>query len=126
MLRVAPPLKKLRNVAGAALILLAATACGASADPCVQGCRGQHNECRMAAKLLSSARCDDMLMSCISRCFAGGRRDLRDGPRDMGPREFDRPRGFDRPREFDRPRGVGGPRSFGGPFGMYGGPRGWR
>lgn len=43
---------------------------GAKADNCVQQCRAQHNACRMASKLLSSAACDSQLQSCVSRCMS--------------------------------------------------------
>ncbi|MBA2126865.1 hypothetical protein DLM45_11640 [Hyphomicrobium methylovorum] len=65
-----------KELAGAA-IFIAFLAVGWSAsahsDPCVQQCRAQHNDCRMATKLLSSPRCDAQLQSCISRCFAAHR-----------------------------------------------------
>ena len=55
------------------LAVLAMSAGAAQADPCADSCRSQHNGCRMAAKLLYSARCDAQLQSCISQCFAAGR-----------------------------------------------------
>jgi hypothetical protein len=74
-------------LAGLILFTLAGTA--AKADPCAIACRSQHNNCRMAAKLLFSPRCDAQLQDCIVRCFAAlrfnrlpredrGRPDFRD------------------------------------------------
>ncbi len=104
--------------------LLAFAVPSAKADSCAAACRSQHNACRMAAKLLYSARCDAQLQACISQCFAANRfnRDAREGrdSRDFrdrrGPPEFRGPpdeRGP--PRDF-RDHG-GGPRWLGG--------RGW-
>ena len=42
----------------AVLALSAFAVGGAVAEPCAENCRSQHNSCRMAAKLLFSARCD--------------------------------------------------------------------
>jgi hypothetical protein len=50
------------------IALFAAPSEPANADDCVKRCRAQHNSCRMAAKLLSSAQCDSQLQACISRC----------------------------------------------------------
>jgi hypothetical protein len=88
----------------AILILSAFAVRSATADPCAEACRSQHNDCRMAAKLLFSGRCDAQLQGCIMQCFAAARanrdrdlregRDLRDfrdrrGPADMrGPPDF--------------------------------------
>lgn len=116
----------------AALILFASASIPAKADPCADACRGQHNACRMAAKLLYPARCDAQLQGCISQCFAAARfnrgaredrepREFRDrdhrgpplegrGPPDMrGAPERGPPRDF---RDF---RNQGGPRWLGGP-----------
>ena len=73
MSRVASLLKSLAKAASAAVLLTAAASNAAVADPCVQSCRTQHNDCRMAAKLLLSSRCDAQLQSCISQCFAADR-----------------------------------------------------
>ncbi len=62
----------------------------ARADACAQNCRSEHNTCRMAAKLLFSARCDSQLQACISQCFAANRlkrmpREDRGPPNEKGP-----------------------------------------
>ncbi len=70
----------------AAFVVSASQAQAGPSDPCVLGCRSQHNDCRMAAKLLFANRCDAMLQNCINRCFGAERfnrdaargRDLRD------------------------------------------------
>jgi hypothetical protein len=67
-------------VTAALFVLTAGFSETARADPCVEQCRGQHNACRMATKLLSTPRCDAQLQSCISQCFVGGR--LNRGPRE--------------------------------------------
>jgi len=70
MSRVASLLKRASGAAVSGLVMLAAFgASNANADPCVDGCRGDHNSCRMTTKLLSSPRCDAQLQSCITRCF---------------------------------------------------------
>jgi hypothetical protein len=54
--------------------ILAALALGgpavdlAQADQCVAECRNAHNQCRVAAKALSSPQCDAQLQACIDRC----------------------------------------------------------
>ena len=87
----------LASIKSAGLALLAALALStiavenAMAEPCAEACRAQHNACRMAAKLLFSARCDAQLQGCIGQCFAAARRGLREGRdlRDLrDPREF--------------------------------------
>jgi hypothetical protein len=84
MSRVASLLTRLASAATAVFAgLTIACTDVARADPCVEQCRGQHNACRMATKLLSSPRCDAQLQACISQCFVGGRmnrgaRDRRD------------------------------------------------
>ncbi len=90
MSRVAPLLKRLPAVAVAGLFTLTVAATNeAHADPCVQQCRAQHNDCRMATKLLSSPYCDAQLQGCISHCFAGNRpsREPREPHDGHGPRE---------------------------------------
>lgn len=97
MSRVASQSERLAPAAVAAMLLWAGASGMAVADACVQACRADHNACRMAAKLLLSARCDNQLQSCISQCFASSQygreprdvrppRDLRDlrGPRGLG------------------------------------------
>lgn len=84
----------------------------ASADPCADACRSQHNSCRMAAKLLYSSHCDAQLQSCITQCFAGARyrdnRNSREGQmRDREPRGMNDPRGAG--------GGMGDPRDMRGP-----------
>jgi hypothetical protein len=97
-------MKRVGMVFLAILILSAFPVRSANADPCAEACRSQHNDCRMAAKLLFSGRCDAQLQGCIMQCFAAARinrdrelregRDLRDfrdrrGPTDMrGPPDF--------------------------------------
>ena len=80
------------RAAVAAVLLMGCAPSAAVADPCVQACRSDHNACRMAAKLLMSARCDAALQACIGQCFSGNRggRDVRP-PRDL--RDFHEPRG---------------------------------
>jgi hypothetical protein len=76
-------LKSAPGAAVAAILLLAVFgAQAASADPCVQNCRVQHNFCRMKKKLLLSPRCDSQLQSCLFHCFRGN----------GGPRGHDRDR----------------------------------
>lgn len=96
--------KSIASAAVAGVVLLAAATGRAYADPCVQGCRGAHNACRMATKLLSSPLCDAQLQACIGGCFASGRfardRDLH-GPPDLGaPRDFGRSRDMGRFHDF--------------------------
>jgi hypothetical protein len=43
----------------------------AQADQCVADCRSAHNQCRVAAKALSSPQCDAQLQACIDRCGKG-------------------------------------------------------
>lgn len=117
----------LASIKSAGLVLLAVLALSAfavgsaNAEPCAEACRSQHNACRMAAKLLFSARCDAQLQSCITQCFAAARfghdarggRDARDmhDPRDMrGPPD----------------RGDRGPPDMRGPPDKHGPPRDFR
>ncbi len=82
MSQAALPSIKFAGLALLAALALSTFAVGdAEADPCAEGCRSQHNACRMAAKLLFSARCDALLQGCIGQCFAAARmnRGLRDG-----------------------------------------------
>lgn len=82
------PSMKLRGMAVLACLtffMLSGTA--AIADPCAVACRSQHNNCRMAAKLLYPARCDAQLQDCIVRCFAAGRFN-RLQREDRGPPDF--------------------------------------
>lgn len=72
-------------------VLTVSWSASAKSDPCVKHCRAQHNDCRMATKLLSSPRCDAQLQSCISRCFAmhrerSGARGQQRGGASHGPR----------------------------------------
>lgn len=98
------------------VVLMLVTSGSAFADPCAEGCRSQHNACRMNAKLLYSPRCDAALQSCLSGCFAQDRfRDrgregrapqgFRESPELRGPPEFRGPPAFHAPRapgHFDR------------------------
>lgn len=78
----------------------------ASAEPCADACRAQHNACRMDAKLLFTPRCDAALQACISGCFSKGRfgrghaldhKGFDEGPRENHESpEFRGPRGFGR------------------------------
>lgn len=43
----------------------------ANADQCVSQCRAAHNQCRIAAKAVSSPQCDAQLQACIERCGKG-------------------------------------------------------
>ncbi|MBY0558379.1 hypothetical protein [Hyphomicrobium sp.] len=101
-------IKSFGMAALAVLAVLAVAAGDASADPCADSCRSQHNSCRMAAKLLYSAHCDAQLQSCITQCFSGARSRDRDN---RSPRDI--------PRGMSEPRGVGGgmgePRDMRGP-----------
>lgn len=118
-------IKSFGMAALAVLAVLAFAAGDASADPCADSCRSQHNSCRMAAKLLYSAHCDAQLQSCITQCFSGARsRDRDRTPRDVrpDPRGMSEPRGAGAgmgdprdmrgppPREFHEPRDPGGQR----------------
>ncbi|RUO99880.1 hypothetical protein [Hyphomicrobium sp.] len=114
------------------LAVLAMSAGAAQADPCADSCRSQHNGCRMAAKLLYSARCDAQLQSCISQCFAAGRfsreREGRDHRGEFGDRRDMRPpvdmRGP--PEGRVPPEMHGPPRDFRGPGQRWlGGPGGF-
>jgi hypothetical protein len=98
------------------MLALAATG-PAHADPCVQGCRGQHNACRMATKLLMAPACDAQLQNCMVGCFAAAR-----GGRD---RDFRGDRGgFPHDRGFPGDRDFRGGREFpGGRDMLPGGPR---
>jgi hypothetical protein len=99
-----------------ALVLL--TSHWAFADPCAEGCRSQHNTCRMNAKLLFSPRCDAALQACISGCFAQDRfnrrrdreeralPDMHGGSEIHRGQEFRGPPAFGMPG-FGRPRGPG-------------------
>jgi hypothetical protein len=40
----------------------------ANADQCISQCRAAHNQCRIAAKAVSSPQCDAQLQACIERC----------------------------------------------------------
>lgn len=40
----------------------------ASRDSCVAQCRSAHNQCRIAAKAVSSPQCDAQLQACMERC----------------------------------------------------------
>lgn len=124
-------IKSFGMAALAVLAVLAFAAGNASADPCADSCRSQHNSCRMAAKLLYSAHCDAQLQSCITQCFSGARSRDRDrdnrSPREMrpDPRGMNDPRGGGvrmgeprdmrgpPPREFHDPRDQGGQRWLG-------------
>ncbi len=122
----------------AALAVFAFAVRPAMADPCADTCRGQHNACRMAAKLLYPARCDAQLQSCISQCFAAGRfkrdregRDHRGG--EFGERRDMRVppdvRGLPEGRGLPDPRGLGdgrGPPDMHGPPDMRGHPGDFR
>lgn len=89
----------------AVAILFAFAVPAAKADPCAQNCRSEHNTCRMAAKLLFSARCDAQLQACISQCFAANR--LKRMPReDRGPPDLRDRRG---PPELHGPPDDRGP-----------------
>lgn len=112
------------------IVALFASALPAKADPCAQACRSQHNACRMAAKLLFSARCDAQLQGCISQCFTANRPN-RVPREDRGPPDF-RDRDRRGPPEFRGPPEEGGPprgfrdfRERGGPR-WLGGLRWWR
>lgn len=65
--------KREAMVITAVAIFFAFAVPAAKADACAQNCRSEHNTCRMAAKLLFSARCDSQLQACISQCFAASR-----------------------------------------------------
>lgn len=84
-------------------LILAAVSGPAFADPCADGCRAQHNACRMNTKLLYSPRCDSSLQSCLSGCFAQDRvrgrereghapKEFRGAPEFRGPPEFRLPK----------------------------------
>lgn len=92
--------------------LMLVTSGAAFADPCAQGCRSQHNACRMNTKLLYAPRCDAALQSCLSGCFAQDRERVRDRnvrpPHEFrGPPEFRRAPEFRGPQEGRPPRGAG-------------------
>jgi hypothetical protein len=113
----------------AAAVVLAVTCAPAVADGCAVSCRSQHNNCRMAAKLLYSQTCDAQLQNCISQCFSENRFN-REGRAGRGPGEFRERRGQGEfgggPPEMRRPseggpggamrefRGERGPRFLGG------------
>lgn len=40
----------------------------ANSDSCIAQCRSAHNQCRLAAKSVSSPQCDAQLQACIERC----------------------------------------------------------
>lgn len=94
-----------RAVVLAGLILAAASG-SAFADPCAEGCRSQHNNCRMNTKLLYSPRCDSALQSCLSGCFAQNR--FRDREHEgRPPKEGHGPTDFRDQPEFRVPRFQG-------------------
>jgi hypothetical protein len=40
----------------------------ANREGCVAQCRSAHNQCRIAAKAVSSPQCDAQLQACLERC----------------------------------------------------------
>lgn len=40
----------------------------ANRDGCIAQCRSAHNQCRLAAKSVSSPQCDAQLQACMERC----------------------------------------------------------
>lgn len=110
MFQTAGSREGLARVAVLMLLMLVVTSGSAFADPCAQGCRSQHNACRMNAKLLYSPRCDAALQSCLSGCFAQDR--FRDGGREgRAPQEFHGNPEFHGPPEFRGPPTLHGPRA---------------
>lgn len=103
MFQTAGNAKGLARVAILAVLTFAMSG-SAFADPCAEGCRSQHNACRMNAKLLYAPRCDAALQSCLSGCFAQDRFRDREG---RAPRELRGPPQFHGPPEFRAPRAPG-------------------
>jgi hypothetical protein len=89
-------------------LMLAAVSGSAVADPCAEGCRAQHNACRMNTKLLYSPRCDSALQSCLSGCFAQNRFRNREREREVhAPKELRVSPEFRGSPEFRAPRFPG-------------------
>lgn len=105
MVQTAGNAKGLARAAILTVLMLAASG-SAFADPCAEGCRSQHNACRMNAKLLYAPRCDSALQSCLSGCFSQDR--FRDrGHEGRAPRELRGPPEFHGPPEFRAPKSPG-------------------
>ena len=109
MVQTAGSVKGLAHVVFLLGLMLVAISGPAFADPCAEGCRSQHNACRMNTKLLYSPRCDSALQSCLSGCFAQNRtrdrerdvrapKELRGAPQFQGPPEFRGTPEFRQPR----------------------------
>lgn len=103
MVQTAGGVKGLARVVVLTGLMLATVSGPAFADPCAEGCRSQHNTCRMNTKLLYSPRCDSALQSCLSGCFAQNRfrdrehegrapKESRGAPEFRGTPEFHPPR----------------------------------
>jgi hypothetical protein len=109
----------------AAVVALAAISAPALAEICAVSCRSQHNNCRMAAKLLYSQTCDAQLQNCISRCFSENRLN-REGRAGRGAAEFRERRDQGEfgggPPEMRRPPEGGPPAIRRPPEGGAGGP----